>query len=237
MSVMVKAVGGFVQGVIKRRWKNKMLKEDLVDFRISGLAIYSSAKYYHQKITSVITEEEIIQREQERERLRREIPKALSQPIREARKLATTEELFGAMRRAIIETMQKREKLRIRRERELAKKETLVERRGKGKLPAEILKHITGNDKTIQQRLQETHQKIKEIITLENFPENSFPLDYWKKIIYLNDSILLEKKVKYIQLFEELLVLMTLNKIGMQQRSMQSPVKVTLLDKTPIELI
>ncbi len=214
---------------------DKMLTEDLIDFRISGLAIYSSAKFYHKKITSVIAQEEHIQREEARARLRREIPRAISQPLRESRKIATSDELFGAMRRAIIETMQKREKLRIRRERKLAKREKQVKIRGKGRLPAEILKHITGSELTIEQRLQKTHQKIKEIIRM-NKDGQTFSVELMKKIIYQEDTALLKKKVNYIQLFEELLFLASLNKVVMGQKTMRSPIEVTLVDKTSINL-
>ncbi len=214
---------------------DKMLAEDLIDFRISGLAIYSSAKFYHKKITSVIAEEEHIQREEARARLRREIPRAINQPLRESRKIATSDELFGAMRRAIIETMQKREKLRIRRERKLAKREKQVKIRGKGRLPAEILKHITGSELTIEQRLQKTHQKIKEIIRM-NKDGQTFSVELMKKMIYQDDTALLKKKVNYIQLFEELLFLASLNKVVMGQETMRSPIEVTLVDKTSINL-
>jgi len=214
---------------------DKMLAEDLIDFRISGLAIYSSAKFYHRKITSVIAEEEHIQREELRARLRREIPRAINQPLRESRKIATSDELFGAMRRAIIETMQKREKLRIRRERKLAKREKQVRIRGKGRLPAEILKHITGSELTIEQRLQKTHQKIKEIIRM-NKDGQTFSVELLKKMIYEEDTALLKKKVNYIQLFEELLFLASLNKVVMGQKTMRSPIEVTLVDKTSINL-
>jgi hypothetical protein len=214
---------------------DKMLAEDLIDFRISGLAIYSSAKFYHRKITSVIAEEEHIQREELRARLRREIPRAINQPLRESRKIATSDELFGAMRRAIIETMQKREKLRIRRERKLAKREKQIRIRGKGRLPAEILKHITGSELTIEQRLQRTHQKIKEIIRM-NKDGQTFSVELMKKMIYQEDNALLKKKVNYIQLFEELLFLASLNKVVMGQKTMRSPIEVTLVDKTSINL-
>jgi len=214
---------------------DKMLAEDLIDFRISGLAIYSSAKFYHRKITSVIAEEEHIQREEARARLRREIPRAIAQPLRESRKIATSDELFGAMRRAIIETMQKREKLRIRRERKLAKREKQIRIRGKGRLPAEILKHITGSELTIEQRLQKTHQKIKEIIRM-NKDGQTFSVELMKKMIYQGDTALLKKKVNYIQLFEELLFLASLNKVVMGQKTMRSPIEVTLVDKTNINL-
>lgn len=214
---------------------DKMLAEELIDFRISGLAIYSSAKFYHKKITSVIAEEEHIQREEARARLRREIPKAISQPLRESRKIATSDELFGAMRRAIIETMQKREKLRIRRERKLAKREKQVRLRGKGKLPAEILKHITGSELTIEERLQKTHQKVKEIIRMEKEGQ-TFSAHLMKRMIYEEEVPIFKKKVNYIQLFEELLFLTSLSKLTMVQRTLRSPIEVTLVDKSRFKL-
>lgn len=214
---------------------DRMLQEDLIDFRISGLAIYSSAKFYHQKITGVIHEEEKIQKEIVRERMKREVPKAISQPIRESRKIATSDELFGAMRRAIIETMQKREKLRIRREKKEAKKQVKVKKRGKGKLPAEILKHITGKSVTIEERLKKTHTRVKEIIQLEDFKDEMIPMKYFKDLIYKNsDETIFNKKVAYIQRFEEMLFLASLNKVKLHQETMRSDIDILLTDKTGI---
>ena len=214
---------------------DRMLQEDLIDFRISGLAIYSSAKFYHQKITGVIHEEEKIQKEIVRERRRREVPKAISQPLRESRKIATSDELFGAMRRAIIETMQKREKLRIRRVKKEAKKQVTVKKRGKGKLPAEILKHITGKEETIEQRLKRTHYRIKEIIQLEGFKDENIPMKYFKDLLYKNsDSSIFEKKVAYIQRFEEMLFLASLNKVKLHQETLRSDIDILLTDKTGV---
>ncbi len=215
---------------------DRMLQEDLIDFRISGLAIYSSAKFYHQKITGVITEEENIQKEEIRKRLRRQIPGTISQPLRESRKIATSDELFGAMRRAIIETMQNREKLRIRRERQVANREKVIVKRGKGKLPAEILKHITGKDETIEERLRRTHNRIKEIIKLEDAVEDTISMKFFKEMIYKNEEkSIFEKKVAYIQRFEELLFLASLNKIIMRQETLRKNIEITLTDKSRIE--
>ena len=41
---------------------DKMIQEDFVDFRITGMAIYSSSKLYHKKITEVIDDEEKIEK-------------------------------------------------------------------------------------------------------------------------------------------------------------------------------
>lgn len=215
---------------------SKMVEEDLIDFRISGLAIYSSAQLYHSKITGVIKQEEEIQKAEMRERIRRQVPKAIAQPLREARKIATSEELFGAMRRAIIETMQKREKLRIRREQQIAKREKEVKKKGKGRLPAEILKHITGSEETIEERLKRRHRQLVEIVRMENPPDRTVSMNYFKNMIYNDDSIkLLEKKVKYIQTFEEMLFLASLSKIILHQEDEDAPLMIKLVDQTSIE--
>ncbi|RLC98538.1 MAG: hypothetical protein DRI46_11165 [Chloroflexi bacterium] len=215
---------------------DKMIAEEYIDFRISGMAIYSSAKFYHQKITGVIRQEEEIQKQELRERLRRDIPRAIAQPIREARKIATAEELFGAMRRAIIGTMQKREKLRLRRERMVAKKEKRVLKRSKGRLPAEILKHITGKEETIEIRLRRRHRQIMEIISLEDADDNTMSMAQFKKMIYNQEKhSTFEKKVKYIDAFEELLFLASLNKIHLNQRTMRTSIGIKLVDTSKIE--
>ncbi len=216
-----------------QEFTDRMLKEELIDFRISGLAIYSSAKLYHQKITDVIKEEEDIEREQARERLRREIPGQISQPLREARKLATTEELFGAMRRAIIETMQKREKLRIRRERIQAKREKQVKKKSRAKLPAEILKHISGREETVEQLLNRWHQKLKTMASLSS--DNLVSSADIKTMLYEGDETLFEKKVKYIDCFSSLLFLTSLNRIRMEQRTMKTPIQIEITDRKAIE--
>jgi len=214
----------------------RMVEEEFIDFRISGLAIYSSAQLYHTKITGVIKQEEDIQKAEMRERVRRQIPRAIAQPLRESRKIATSEELFGAMRRAIIETMQKREKLRIKRERQNAKRETQVKKKSKGRLPAEILKHITGSSETIEDRLKRRHRQMVEIIRMENPPDKTISMDYFKDMIYHNpDFGLLTKKVKYIQNFEEMLFLASLNKVVLHQEETDSPLYIKLTDQTSVE--
>ncbi len=213
----------------------RMLKEDLVDFRISGLAIYSSAKLYHQKISGVIVEEEEIQKEEARKRLRREVPKAISQPIRESRKIATSEELFSAMRRAIIETMQKREKLRKRRIKAELKKEKRIKKKGKGKLPAELLKHITGKKETIEERLQQRQRQIIEIVNLEEPNDQTISINYLKKLIYSSHKEDFAKRVKYLECFQELLFLASLNKVSLIQDNLNDPIGIKILDKTEVK--
>jgi hypothetical protein len=214
----------------------KMLKEELVDFRISGLAINSSAKMYHWKITDVIKEEEKIEEAKVKERMKREVPKAIAQPLREGRKLASSEELFSAMRRAIIETMQKREKLRITRIKKEEKKEVKVQTKAKGRLPAEILKHITGSEETIEQRLNRWHQKIKELIRLENRTDEIISFEDLKKVIWASDMEEYGKRLQYIQAFEALMFLASLNKVHLEQLRQRDPIQIQLIDKTIVDL-
>ncbi|KKL59858.1 hypothetical protein LCGC14_2211120 [marine sediment metagenome] len=96
---------------------NKMLNEELINYKISGIALKTSASLHHYKISSIIREEVQIQKREElesfRQRHSRSIPKALPQPIQPKLQIATKDELFDAMRSAIIEVMQKKEKLKF----------------------------------------------------------------------------------------------------------------------------
>ena len=60
---------------------DNMLHEDLINYKISGIALKSSANLHHYKISSIIREEEQIQKREELEKFRqkhsRSIPKAL----------------------------------------------------------------------------------------------------------------------------------------------------------------
>ncbi|MHA2195683.1 MAG: hypothetical protein ACXABO_08845, partial [Promethearchaeota archaeon] len=90
----------------------------LINYKISGIALKTSANLHHYKISSIIREEEQIQKKEEllkfRQKHSRSIPKALPQPIQPKMQIATKDELFDAMRSAIIEVMQKKEKLKRR---------------------------------------------------------------------------------------------------------------------------
>jgi len=157
---------------------NKMLGEDLINYKISGIALNTAASLHHYKISSIIKQEEEIQKQEElkkfRERQKRDIPDALPQPIQPKMKVATKDELFGAMRSAIIETMQKKEKLKRRRIRREEKKRKRKQMRAKAKLPKEILKHISGKEKTIEELHQSWLNKIKAKIQFENKTEATF---------------------------------------------------------------
>ncbi|MBD3352851.1 MAG: hypothetical protein GF364_15305 [Candidatus Lokiarchaeota archaeon] len=187
----------------------EMLKSDLVDFRISGMAIYNSAKLHHKKIKDVIDEEEKIQIQEMKERTQRNIPKSMPQPIRESRKIATKDELFSAMRSAIIETMQKREVLRRRRVKREERRRELKVIKSKGKLPKEILRHITGKDRTIEEILDEWFERIKAKIRLNDGDTTSYE-ELVKDIIekeYPDDAY--AQKIKSTELFLALLFLST----------------------------
>ncbi|MHA1297824.1 MAG: hypothetical protein ACTSO9_00095 [Candidatus Helarchaeota archaeon] len=192
-----------------KEFTEKMLESDIIDFRISGMAIYNTAKLHHRKIKEVIDEEEKVQVKELKERAKREIPKAMPQPLREPKQIATKDELFDAMRAAIIETMQKREILRIRREKREQRKQELKFIRAKGQLPKELLRLITGKEKTITEIHEDWYQKIKAKIKLNDNKFTTFN-ELREDIIeheYPNDSI--AQKLKSIELFIALMFLST----------------------------
>lgn len=192
-----------------KKFTNQMLRSDMVDFRISGMAIYNSAKLHHKKIKDVIDQEEKQQIEEMRERTQREIPEAMAQPLRESRKIATKDELFDAMRSAIIETMQKREVLRRRRVKRERRREKLKVVKAKGQLPKELLRHITGKEKTIEEILESWLEKIKAKIKLNDGKTTSYR-ELCRDVIeheYPDDTY--AQKIKAVELFEALLFLST----------------------------
>ena len=151
---------------------DKMLHEELINYKISGIALKTSASLHHFKITSIIREEEQIQKREELERFRqrhsRSIPKALPQPIQPKMRIATKDELFDAMRSAIIEVMQNKEKLKRRRMRREELKEQRIQMRSKAQLPKELLKHISGKDQTIEELHESWYNRIKGTINLND---------------------------------------------------------------------
>jgi len=157
---------------------SNMLQEDLINYKIAGIALKSAASLHHYKISSIIKQEEQIQKQEEikqlRERHARTIPKALPQPITPKMQIATKNELFDAMRAAIIETMQKKEKLKRRRERRDEIKERKKQVRSKAQLPKEILKHISGKEQTVGELHESWLKRIKATTNLNNTKETSF---------------------------------------------------------------
>jgi len=157
---------------------DKMLTEEYINYKISGIALKTSASLHHYKISSIIREEEQIQKKEELEQFRkrhgRTIPKALPQPIQPKMQIATKEELFGAMRSAIIETMQKKEKLKRRRERREELKAKKIQMKSKAKLPKELLKHISGKEQTVQELHETWLNRIKATAKLDDKKEVNF---------------------------------------------------------------
>jgi len=157
---------------------DKMLTEDFINYKISGIALKTSATLHHYKISSIIREEEQIQKKEEltqfRQKHSRTIPKALPQPIQPKMQIATKDELFGAMRSAIIETMQKKEKLKRRRERRDELKEKKIQIKSKTRLPKELLKHISGKEQTVQELHETWLNRIKATAKLDDVKEVNF---------------------------------------------------------------
>ncbi|KKN38713.1 hypothetical protein LCGC14_0750650 [marine sediment metagenome] len=166
-----------LSGLVNKFFDN-MLHEDFINFKISGIALKSAAQLHHYKITSIIKEEEKIQKKQEIEKLRarhsRTIPKALPQPIQPKMQIATKKELFDAMRAMIIETMQNKEKLKRRRLRRDEEKQKKIQMKSKAKLPKELLKHISGKEQTVGELHESWLNRIKATIKLNNKSDTSF---------------------------------------------------------------
>ncbi len=157
---------------------DQMLGEEFINYKISGIALKTSASLHHYKISSIIREEVEIQKKEELEKFRqshsRTIPKALPQPIQPKMQIATKDELFDAMRSAIIETMQKKEKLRRRRERRDELKAQKIQIKSKAKLPKELLRHISGKEQTVQELHDSWLNRIKATAQMENTQETTF---------------------------------------------------------------
>lgn len=209
------------------QFTDKMLQEDYINFRISGIAVYSAAKMHHWKIRDVIDEEQKIQEREIKERTQREIPKTIAQPLRESRKIATQEELFSALKSAILETMQQRERLKIRREEKIAKKQEQKIIRTKGALPPELLKHILGKEETIEELKNYWLSKIVTMYKLagERIKEVGVTYNDLKELIdeekKMQDEI---RKMKEVKLFEVLMFLTSDGKIAMYQEDLDKDI-------------
>lgn len=208
----------------------KMLKEDFINFRISGMAILGAATIHHTKIKDVIEHEQKVQQEQEleelRERTKRSIPKAFAQPIQPKKKVATREELFSAMRSAILETMQNREKLRRARERREDAKQMVELKKSKAKLPKELLKHITGKDQTIEELIDGWYNKIKASQDLNDTDYISF----FKllNLIKNEQEETISRKFALVRMFLSLMFLGTSNKINIFQADDFEDISITI---------
>ncbi|MCK4239924.1 MAG: hypothetical protein KAX33_12420, partial [Candidatus Lokiarchaeota archaeon] len=215
---------------IIHKFFEKMLKEDFINFRISGMAILGAATIHHTKIKDVIEHEQKIQQEQEiqelRERTRRSIPKAFSQPIQPKKKVATREELFSAMRSAILETMQKREKLRRARERREEAKQLVQFKKSKARLPKELLKHITGKEQTIEELIDGWYNKIKASLDLNDTDYISF--FELLNLIKNEQEDTISRKFALVRMFLSLMFLGTSNKINIFQAEDFEDISITI---------
>ena len=197
---------------------DKMLHEELINYKISGIALKTSASLHHFKITSIIREEEQIQKREELERFRqrhsRSIPKALPQPIQPKMQIATKDELFDAMRSAIIEVMQNKEKLKRRRMRREELKEQRIQMRSKAQLPKELLKHISGKDQTIEELHESWYNRIKGTINLNDKETSFFDLT---NIVKDEEESGIGRKFSFVKMFLALMFLSTGGKLTLSQ--------------------
>ncbi|MFW9897188.1 MAG: hypothetical protein ACFFD7_15400 [Candidatus Thorarchaeota archaeon] len=197
---------------------DKMLHENLINYKISGIALKTSASLHHYKISSIIREEEQIQKKEELERFRqrhsRSIPKALPQPIQPKMQIATKDELYDAMRSAIIEVMQNKEKLKRRRMRREELKQQKIQMKSKAQLPKELLKHISGREQTVQELHDSWFNRIKGTVNLNNEPTSFFDLT---TIIKNEENSNIGRKFALVRMFLALMFLSTGNKLALNQ--------------------
>lgn len=197
---------------------DNMLHENLINYKISGIALKTSASLHHYKISSIIKQEEEIQKKEELEKFRqshaRTIPKTLPQPIQPKMLIATKEELFEAMRSAIIETMQNKEKLRRRRLRREQLKDQKIQMRSKAQLPKELLKHISGREQSIEELHESWYNRIKAKINLEGDDTTFFDL---AQIIISEEPSDIGRRFAFVRMFLALMFLSTGNKLTLNQ--------------------
>jgi len=195
-----------------------MLHEELINYKISGIALKNSAYLHHYKISSIIKEEEEIQKKEELEKFRqrygRSIPKTLPQPIQPKLLVSTKEELFEAMRSAIIETMQNKEKLRRRRLRREELKEQRILMKSEAKLPKELLKHISGREQSIEELHESWYNRIKAKTEFDNKETSFFDISNIIKNEEEND---IGKKFAFVRMFLALMFLSNNNRLTLSQ--------------------
>ena len=197
---------------------DKMLHEELINYKISGIALKTSASLHHYKISSIIREEEQIQKREELERFRRRhsrtIPKALPQPIQPKMQIATKDELFDAMRSAIIEVMQNKEKLKRRRMRREEAQQQRIQMRSKAQLPRELLKHISGKDQTVEELHESWYNRIKATINLNEKETSLYDL---VNLIKEDENSSIGRRFALVKMFLALMFLSTGNKLNLTQ--------------------
>ena len=206
-----------------------MLHEDLINYKIAGIALKTSAVLHHYKISSIIREEEQIQKKEELEKFRekhsRTIPKTLPQPIQPKMLISTKDELFDAMRSAIIETMQKKEKLKRRRMRRDEIKQQRIQTKSKAQLPKELLKHISGKEQTVAELHNSWFNRIKAKIQLDGKETTFFEI---AKIINTEEESDLGKKFAFVRMFLALMFLSTGSKLTLSQEEVFKNISINL---------
>jgi len=197
---------------------SNMLSEDLINYKISGIALKTSALLHHYKISSIIRDEENIQKKEElelfREKHGRSIPKALPQPIQPKMLISTKEELFDAMRSAIIETMQNKEKLKRRRVRREELKQNKIMVRSKAQLPKELLRHITGREQSVEELHESWFNRIKAKVEFDEKETSFYEI---AKIIVDEEESEIGRKFAFVRLFLALMFLSTGNRVYLSQ--------------------
>lgn len=201
----------------------EMFKEEYIDFRVSGIAIHSAAKIHRLKITEVLEEQLREEQERKKEALRRQIPSSISQPLRGGRQIATKDDFMGAMRRAIIEVMRKREKQqqRMDKKRKTAPKKKI---KVKKKLPEGIRKAILGKE-----RIEETFDRWYSTIRqkLKESPEGEISyFDDLKPMVQMSNAYL--HRFEHARLFMSLLFLRNRSKIDLKQHDELTDILVAM---------
>ena len=128
--------------------------------------------------------------------------------------IATKDELFEAMRSAIIETMQNKEKLRRRRIRREEAQQKRIQVKSKAKLPKELLKHISGKDQTIEELHDSWFNRIKATIDLNNKDTSLFDL---LNLIKNDEKSSIGRRFALIHMFLALMFLSTNKRVSLSQ--------------------
>ncbi|MHA1700006.1 MAG: hypothetical protein ACTSWN_14290 [Promethearchaeota archaeon] len=205
---------------------SKMFKQKFIDFKVSGIAVHSAAKIYRRKIQEVLESQQKIEEARKREALKRQIPTALSQPLRGGIKIATQDEFIASMRRAIIEVMRKREKQQKRLMRKRSQEiKSIRKTKTKKRLPEGIRKAILGKE-----RIEDTFDRWYSIIRSKarKSPDGlvSFINDL-KPEIKTNNKY--SYRFQYARLFMSLMFLRTRGKIDVMQEDELTDLYISLI--------
>ena len=128
--------------------------------------------------------------------------------------ISTKEELFDAMRSAIIETMQNKEKLKRRRVRRDEQKQNRIMVRSKAQLPKELLRHVSGREQSVEELHQSWYNRIKAKVEFDNKETSFYEI---AKIIVDEEESEIGRKFAFVRLFLALMFLSTGNKVQLSQ--------------------